>query len=64
MNRLLWLAVGITVGFVVARRIGLTKRGRAFFDELDRKAKEFGDSLVEGYREREAELRSAIADEA
>jgi uncharacterized membrane-anchored protein YhcB (DUF1043 family) len=64
MNRLVWLVAGIAVGFLAARQLGMTARGRAFFDDLDRRAKEFSDSLVEGYREREAELKSAIADES
>jgi hypothetical protein len=64
MNKLVWLGAGIAIGFLAARQLGMTVRGRAFFDEFDRKAKEFSDSLVEGYREREAELKSAIADEA
>ena len=63
MTRLVWLVAGIAIGFVAAHQLGMTSRGRALFDELDRKAKEFSGSLVEGYREREAELKSAIADE-
>ncbi len=45
-----------------------TTRGIAEFvcnstiDDIDRKAREFGDAVVDGYREREAELRAAIAD--
>lgn len=64
MNRLVWLVVGIAIGFVAARQFAMTSRGKAFFDDLDRRAKEFSGSLVEGYREREAELKSAIADES
>jgi hypothetical protein len=61
MKKILWLVIGIGVGFAVAHQVNQTKSGKEFFSELDRKTKEFSDSLVDGYREREAELRDAIS---
>jgi molybdenum-dependent DNA-binding transcriptional regulator ModE len=31
-------------------------------DDVDAKAREFGDAVIEGYRQREAELRAAVAE--
>ena len=62
MKKILWLIAGIGLGFLAAHQFNQTKSGKRFFKDLDQRTKEFGDSLVDGYREREAELRSAIAD--
>lgn len=62
MKKLLWLAFGVVVGFVAAHQINKTPEGRKFFEDVDAKAREFGDAVVDGYKEREAELRSAVAD--
>lgn len=62
MRSILFLIAGVAVGFVVAHQVAKTPQGKAFFDDIDRKAREFGDAVVDGYREREAELRAAIAD--
>lgn len=62
MKNVLWLVVGVGIGFYAAHRINQTPQGRAFFEEVDTKAREFGDAVVEGYKTREAELRAAVAD--
>lgn len=62
MKKFLWLVAGIGIGFLVAHQFNNTPKGKEFFKEFDKKTKEFSDSLIDGYREREAELRSAIAD--
>jgi hypothetical protein len=62
MKGLLLLIVGAAAGFVIAHQVAKTPQGKQFFDSVDAKAKEFGDAVVEGYRAREAELRSAMAD--
>jgi len=59
MKKLSWLIVGVALGFVLAHKINDTPRGRAFFGEIDRKARDFSAALGEGYRERESELRAA-----
>jgi hypothetical protein len=61
MKGLLLLVVGIGVGFVAAHQVAKSPQGKQFFDEVDSKAREFGGALVDGYKQREAELRSAVA---
>ena len=62
MKKILWLIAGVGIGFLVAHQFNQTKSGKQFFSEFDKKTKEFSDSLIDGYRERESELRAAIAD--
>lgn len=62
MRRLLWLVVGVGVGFVAAHQLNKTPEGRKFFEDVDAKAREFGSAVVDGYKAREAELRAAVAD--
>ncbi|MEL0626805.1 hypothetical protein V6245_07610 [Salinibacterium amurskyense] len=53
---------GIAVGFVAAHQVAKTPDGKQFFSDVDSKAREFTSAVVDGYREREAELRDAVAD--
>jgi len=53
---------GIAVGFVAAHQVAKTPEGKQFFSDVDSKAREFTSAVVDGYREREAELREAVAD--
>jgi hypothetical protein len=62
MKNILLLIVGVGIGFVAAHQFNKTPQGRAFFEDVDSKAKEFGGAVVEGYKAREAELRAAVAD--
>jgi len=62
MKNALWLIVGIGVGFVVAHQVAQTAAGKRFFDDVNAKAHDFGDAIVGGYKQREAELRAAIDD--
>ncbi len=62
MKKLLWLVVGVGVGFVAAHQLNKTPEGRRFFEDVDAKAREFGSAVVDGYKAREAELRAAVAD--
>jgi hypothetical protein len=62
MKGVLLLIVGAAAGFVIAHQVSKTPQGREFFANVDAKAKEFGDAVVDGYRAREAELRHAVAD--
>ncbi|TFD45197.1 hypothetical protein E3T55_19500 [Cryobacterium frigoriphilum] len=64
MKKFVWLVVGVAVGFVVAHEVNQTKQGKQFFNDLDVKAREFGEAISDGYRQREAELRDAIAEDA
>lgn len=61
MKKLLWLVVGIGVGFVAAHQLNKTPEGRRFFEDVDAKAREFGGAVVDGYKAREAELRADFA---
>ncbi len=60
MKNLLLLALGAAAGFVLAHQVSKTPEGQRFFAEVDAKAREFGDAVVQGYKAREAELNSAI----
>lgn len=62
MKKLLWLAVGVGVGFIAAHQLNKTPEGRRFFEDVDAKAREFGGAVVDGYKAREAELRAAVAE--
>ena len=62
MRGLLLLGVGAVVGFIVAHQVAKTPEGKQFFDDVDAKAREFGGAVVDGYKQREAELRAAVAE--
>jgi hypothetical protein len=62
MGKILLLVLGIGAGFVIAHQVSKTERGKQFFDDVDSRAKDLSTALIDGYRAREAELRSAIAD--
>ena len=51
------LVFAVLVGLLA---VPLIKLG-GVFDEVDSKAREFGGALVDGYKQREAELRAAVA---
>jgi hypothetical protein len=54
--------VGIAVGFVAAHQVAKTPEGKQFFSDVDSKAREFTSAVVDGYRDREAELRAAVGE--
>lgn len=62
MKKILWLAVGVGIGFVAAHQLNKSPEGRRFFEDVDAKAREFGGAVVDGYKAREAELRAAVVD--
>jgi hypothetical protein len=64
MKKILWLAAGVAIGFVVAHQVNQTAEGRSFFSDLDKRTKGFTGSIVDGYRERESELRAVLGDTA
>jgi hypothetical protein len=55
------LVAGVAVGFIAAHQIARTPEGKQFFDDVDSKARQFGGAIVDGYKQREAELRAAVA---
>ena len=62
MKGVLLLAVGVAIGFVVAHQVAKTPEGKQFFEDVDSKAREFGNAVIDGYKAREAELRAAVAE--
>jgi hypothetical protein len=62
MRSAILFVVGIAVGFVAAHQVAKTPEGKQFFSEVDSKAREFTSAVVDGYREREAELRVAVGE--
>jgi hypothetical protein len=60
MKNFIWFVLGVGVGLVISREASKTRQGTQFFNDLDTKAREFGEAISEGYRKREAELRDAI----
>ena len=60
MKGLLLLTVGVAAGFAIAHQVSKTPEGQKFFADVDKKAKEFGDAVVQGYKSREAELKSTL----
>ena len=58
MKQLFFVAVGVVIGFAVARRVADTPGGARFFAEVDARTKAFTGAVAEGYRSREAELRT------
>lgn len=63
MKNILWLIVGAGLGFIAAHQINKTPEGRQFFDDVENRAHEFSSAVVDAYKEREAELRAALADD-
>jgi hypothetical protein len=59
MKGVFLLAIGVAAGFVVAHQLAKTPQGKQFFDDVDARARDFGDAVVDGYKTREAELRAA-----
>ena len=62
MKNALWFIVGVAVGAVAAPQYSRTEQGAQFFDEVDARAREFGSAVIDGYKQREAELRAAVAE--
>lgn len=57
MKKLLFLAVGVVVGVLAARKLEETEKGKRFFDTVDSRAREFSDAVKDGYQARDRELR-------
>ncbi len=53
------LAIGVAAGFVAAHYVSKTPQGKQFFDDIDARAHDFSEAVVDGYKSREAELRAA-----
>lgn len=64
MKNVLWLIAGVGIGFIAAHQVARTPQGKQFFDRLNDQAHDFSSAIVDGYKEREAELRAAVADDS
>jgi hypothetical protein len=62
MKSAFWLIVGVGIGFFAAHQVSKTPQGREFFDGVDEKAKEVGGAIIDGYKQREADLKAVISD--
>ena len=60
MKNILLIVVGVAAGFAIAHQVSKTDAGKQFFDDVDNRAREFSAALVDGYKAREAELRSHL----
>jgi hypothetical protein len=60
MKNIFLLIVGVALGFVIAHRVSKSEQGQAFLSDIDSKSRDFKDAIIEGYRLREEELRSAL----
>ncbi len=58
MKQLFFVAVGVVIGFLVAHKVSRTSSGAKFFAEVDARTKAFTGAVADGYRSREAELRT------
>ncbi|ROP66326.1 hypothetical protein EDF24_3327 [Curtobacterium sp. PhB130] len=58
MKQLFFVAVGVVIGFLVAHRVSRTSAGATFLAEVDARTKAFTSAVADGYRSREAELRT------
>ena len=61
MRNVIWLAVGVILGFAAAHFAARTPAGSAFFGAIDGRARSTVSAFVAGYRGREAELRAGSA---
>jgi hypothetical protein len=61
MKNALLLVVGVGIGFVAAHQVSRTPGGQRFFAAVNDRAQAFGAVVTDGYRQRETELRAAIA---
>ena len=58
MKQLFFVAVGVVIGFAVAHRVANTPGGARFFADMNARTKAFTGAVADGYRSREAELRT------
>lgn len=58
MKHLFLVAVGVVIGVLVVHRVGRTPGGATFLAEVDARTKAFTGAVADGYRSREAELRT------
>ncbi|WIB76061.1 hypothetical protein DEJ28_10245 [Curtobacterium sp. MCPF17_002] len=60
MKQLFFVAVGVVIGFAVAHKVANTPAGARFFADVNDRTKAFTGAVADGYRSREAELRTDV----
>lgn len=61
MKRAFWLITGVAIGLAAAKRISENPTAQAVVDDAAKRAKEFGEAVAEGFRERETETKKPAA---
>lgn len=56
MKKLFWIVVGVFAGMEIKKQLDQNPAAQAKVDELTAKARELGDTAIESFRERSAEL--------
>ncbi|MFM7013805.1 MAG: hypothetical protein ACKOXT_02275 [Actinomycetota bacterium] len=56
MKKLLWFFIGITVGAIATKQIEENPAAKKAYEDAKLSVAEFRDAVMEGYKEREAEL--------
>ena len=56
MKKAFWFATGIAAGLVAAKQLQENPKTKAMVDDVLARVRELGDVVVEGFREREAEI--------
>jgi hypothetical protein len=56
MKKAIWFATGIAAGLVAAKQLQENPKTKAMVDDVLSRVRELGDVVVEGFREREAEI--------
>ena len=56
MKKAFWFITGIAAGLVAAKQLQENPKTKAIVDDVMDRVRELGDVVVEGFREREAEL--------
>lgn len=62
MSKLIWLGVGVALGYGMSALTGRKPSEGGVLGDLDAKAREFGRTVRESYHARQDELRDAIGD--
>lgn len=62
MGKLTWFALGAAIGVIALRQYQQNPRIAEVVDESRRAVEDFNSAVVEGFREREAELKAERQD--
>ncbi|GAA1959786.1 MAG: ATPase [Zunongwangia sp.] len=60
MNKLVWFALGVAGGFVVAHMVNKDPRGQEMLADIDARIGEFTDRMGDAYREQETRIAGIV----